>query len=191
MAAGDLRARVARILERAQVDACIQCGRCTATCPSALPSSLRAREVVRAVQDGDTSVITDRDDIWHCTTCFSCQERCPKGVQVTQAILWLRGEAVALGRYPAPHSAALAEISRSGNTFPLEAEVRAVRGQLSLPLDPPDCAHDPEELAAFQRLLEVLAFEDLAPERRPYADEETDEDTDKDPDEGSEGGEGS
>ena len=58
-----------------------------------------------------------------------------------------------------------------------------MRGQLSLPLDPPDCAHDPEELAAFQRLLEVLTFDDLAPERRPYVGE--------DDDEGSQGGEGS
>jgi len=187
MVGGSLRSRVASILERAKVDACIQCGRCTAACPAALPSSLRAREVVRAVQDGDTEVVTDRDDLWHCTTCFSCQERCPKGVQVTQAILWLRGEAVALGRYPAAHTLALAEISRTGNTFPLEAEVRAVRGQLSLPLDPPDCAHDPEELAAFHRLLEELAFEDLAPERRPYAGE----DNGKENDEGSRGGEGS
>ena len=133
MAGEGLRARIAGILERAKVDACIQCGRCTATCPAALPSSLRAREVVRA-----------------------------------------------------PHTAALAEISRTGNIFPLEVEIRAVRGQLSLPLDPPDCAHDPEELAAFHRLLEVLAFQDLAPERRPYVGEDAGEDTD----EGSEGGEG-
>ncbi len=166
-----LSRRVAVILERADMNACIQCGRCTATCPAALPSNLRAREVVRAVQDGDLSIITDTDDLWHCTTCFSCQDRCPKGVLVTQAILWLRSEAVALGRYPAAHATALAEIARTGNTFPLEAEVRAVRGQLSLPLDPPDCAHDEEELEAFRRLLDVLAFEELAPARISYKEE--------------------
>lgn len=164
----DLGARVRVILDRTDVAACIQCGRCTATCPAALPAPLRAREVVRAVQDGDLSVVTDRDDIWHCTTCFSCQERCPKGVAITQAILWLRAEAVRRGLYPAPHTAALEEIGRSGNTFPLDDEVRAVRGRLSLPLDPPDCAHDEEELATFQRLLRVLGFADLAPPRRPY-----------------------
>ena len=97
---------------------------------------------------------------------------------VTQAILWLRAEAVRLGRYPAPHSTALAEIARTGNTFPLEDEVRVVRGQLSLPLDPPDCAHDEEALATFHRLLEVLGFDRLAPTRRPYHGE------------GDEGGEG-
>ena len=175
MRGGGLSRRVAIILDRAGVAACIQCGRCTATCPAALPSALRARELVRAVHDGDLGVISERDDIWHCTTCFSCQDRCPKGVLVTQAVLWLRSEAVAVGRYPAPHSTALQEIARSGNTFPLEPEVRSVRGQLSLPLDPPDCAHDEEELAALLRLLEVLAFEDLAPERRPYADEDRDD----------------
>ena len=177
MSEGGLGHRVSIILERTNLLACIQCGRCTATCPAALPSRLRAREVVRAVSDGDLSIITDTDDLWHCTTCFSCQERCPKGVLLTQAILWLRGEAVALGRYPAAHPTALAEIARTGNTFPLDAEVRAVRGQLSLPLDPPDCAHDEEELEAFHRLLDVLGFEELAPKRRPYPGErETDDD---------------
>jgi heterodisulfide reductase subunit C len=165
---GDLGARVRVILDRTGVAGCIQCGRCTASCPAALPASLRAREVIRAISDGDLSVVTDRDDIWHCTTCFSCQERCPKGVAITQAILWLRAEAVRMGLYPASHTEALEEIARSGNTFPLDAEVRAVRGRLSLPLDPPDCAHDQEELATFHRLLEVLGFASMAPERRPY-----------------------
>ena len=156
------------IMERANLANCIQCGRCTATCPAALPAPLRARSVVRAVQDGDMGVVLDRDDIWHCTTCFSCQERCPKGVLVTQAILWLRAEAVRSGKYPAPHIAALEELARSGNTFPLEPEVRVIRGQLSLPLDPPDCAHDEGEMDAFGRLLEVLGFSDLAPTRVLY-----------------------
>jgi heterodisulfide reductase subunit C len=164
----DLRERVADILDRTGVAACVQCGRCTASCPAALPAPLRARQVIRAVSEGDLSVVTDGDDIWHCTTCFSCQERCPKGVAITQAILWLRAEAVRMGLYPASHATALEEISSSGNTFPLDDEVRAVRGRLSLPLDPPDCAHDEEELATFHRLLEVLGFARMAPERRPY-----------------------
>ncbi len=176
----DLGERVRIILDRTHVDACIQCGRCTATCPAALPAPLRAREVVRAVQDGDLGVVTDRDDLWHCTTCFSCQERCPKGVLITQGILWLRAEAVRRGLYPSSHITALREIAGTGNTFPLDDQVRATRGRLSLPLDPPDCAHDEEELATFHRLLEVLVFADLAPPRRSYGEA----------DDGPEGGDG-
>jgi heterodisulfide reductase subunit C len=170
----DLARRLRAVLLAASVDGCIQCGRCTATCPAALPAPLRAREVVRAVQEGDGSVV-DREDIWHCTTCFSCQERCPKGVLITQAVLWLRAEAVRRGRYPAPHTTALAEIARTGNTFPLDNEVRKVRGQLSLPLDPPDCAHDDDELAAYHRLLVVIGLDDLVPTRRPWPGEGTEE----------------
>jgi heterodisulfide reductase subunit C len=163
--------RLTEILERANVAACIHCGRCTATCPAAIPAPLRARAVVRAVQEGDLGVVEDGDDIWHCTTCFSCQERCPKGVLVTQAILWLRAEAVRLGLYPEPHTAALAEIARTGNTFPLEDEVRVVRGQLSLPLDPPDCAHDSEALDRYRELLVAIGFDGLVPSWRPYPDD--------------------
>jgi heterodisulfide reductase subunit C len=167
-----LEEAVGAILARADVEACIQCGRCTASCPAALPSSLRARNVIRAVQDGDVTPVIDRDDIWHCTTCFSCQERCPKGVLITQAILWLRAEAARRGRYPAAHPTAMAELARSGNVFPLEPEVRTVRGQLSLPREPADTNHAPDELAAFHRLLENIGFESLVPPRRPYDGED-------------------
>jgi len=162
---------VRSILARANVSACIQCGRCTASCPAALPSALRARAVVGAVQDGDLAALLDRDDIWHCTTCFSCQDRCPKGVLVTQAILWLRAEAARRGRYPAAHATALAELSRGGNVFPLAPEVVAVRSQLSLPREPPDVAHDAGALSAFLRLAEALGIPRLQPPRRPYPGE--------------------
>ncbi len=165
-----LREAVDAILARADVDACTQCGRCTASCPAALPSPLRARNIIRAVQDGDVTPLIDRDDLWHCTTCFSCQERCPKGVLITQAILWLRAEAARRGRYPSAHPTAMAELAQSANVFPLEPEVRTVRGQLSLPREPDDTAHAPEELAAFHRLLEAIEFGDLVPPRRPYDD---------------------
>jgi ferredoxin len=44
----DLGLRVGRILEGTSVKSCVQCGRCTATCPASLPTDLRAREVIRA-----------------------------------------------------------------------------------------------------------------------------------------------
>jgi heterodisulfide reductase subunit C len=168
---GGLPGAVRSILSRANVDACIHCGRCTASCPAALPSGLRARAVVRAVQDGDMAALLDRDDIWHCTTCFCCQDRCPKGVLVTQAILWLRAEVARRGRYPAAHATALAELLRGGNVFPLAPEVVAVRSQLSLPKEPPDVGNDAGELAAFQRLAEALGIPRLQPPRRPYPGE--------------------
>ncbi|UCC92802.1 MAG: 4Fe-4S dicluster domain-containing protein [Thermoplasmata archaeon] len=150
------------------LSSCIECGRCTASCPAALPSHLRARNVIREVIDLDRTLTEERDDIWHCTTCFDCQDRCPKGVRITEAIMALRSLASSLTNSPDEHRLALQEIARTSNTFPLDDEVRKVRGRLSLPLDPPDCAHDEEELAAFQRLLEILDFRLLAPKELKY-----------------------
>jgi heterodisulfide reductase subunit C len=156
------------ILEDNNLLACIECGRCTAICPAALPTPLRARNVIRAVLKGDMSVIEDNDDLWHCTTCFDCQERCPKGVRVTEAILNLRSWASGIGLWPEPHRLAVESIGDTGNTFPLEDDIRKLRGQLSLPLDPPDCAHDDEELSAYQRLLEITNFKGLTPRLKNY-----------------------
>jgi heterodisulfide reductase subunit C len=156
---------VGRMLRSGGAWACIECGRCTASCPAAIPSHLRARNVIRAVIDGDRSIAEDLDDIWHCTTCYDCQDRCPKGVKVTQIILDLRAIGSSLVRWPPPHDLAFKEIAATGNTFPLDDEVRKVRGRLGLPLDPADCAHDEAELIAFQKLLVILDFKSLAPKR--------------------------
>jgi hypothetical protein len=86
-------------------------------------------------------------------------------------VLWLRAEAARRGRYPAAHPTALGELDASGNVFPLEAEVMAARGQLGLPREPRDAAHDPGEAAVLRRLLDALGLKGLAPARRPFEGE--------------------
>ncbi|MGI5938766.1 4Fe-4S dicluster domain-containing protein, partial [Methanoculleus thermophilus] len=69
---------------------CYQCGTCTGSCPSAPRSSYRIRLFMRkAVLGLEEEVLTD-PDLWLCTTCYSCTDRCPRDLAPTDAIMAMR-----------------------------------------------------------------------------------------------------
>lgn len=64
------------------MNACINCGVCTAICPAAQFSEYDPRLIVNIVQDGDNAEIEKllkSDTIWYCGECLSCKTRCPRG----------------------------------------------------------------------------------------------------------------
>ena len=69
---------------------CYQCGTCTGSCPSAPRSSYRIRKFVRrAVLGLENDALTD-PDLWLCTTCYSCTDRCPRDIAPTDIIMAMR-----------------------------------------------------------------------------------------------------
>ena len=68
---------------------CYQCGKCSATCPSASQMDLLPHEVVRYLQLGLEGVL-DAKSFWLCATCFSCETQCPRGLDVSKICEALR-----------------------------------------------------------------------------------------------------
>jgi heterodisulfide reductase subunit C len=68
---------------------CYQCGKCSATCPSASQMDLLPHEVVRYLQLGLQEVL-DAKSFWLCATCFSCETQCPRGLDVSKICEALR-----------------------------------------------------------------------------------------------------
>ena len=63
------------------LNACINCGTCTAICPAAHFYSYDPRIIVETVQRGieaDILALLESDTIWHCGECLSCKTRCPR-----------------------------------------------------------------------------------------------------------------
>ena len=61
---------------------CFQCGTCSGGCPSGRRTPYKVRQIVRKCLLGlKEEVITD-DALWMCTTCYTCQERCPRSVTI-------------------------------------------------------------------------------------------------------------
>ena len=63
------------------MNACMNCGMCTAVCPSAEFYNYDPRQIMDIVQNGSDRAIEDllsSDTIWYCGECMSCRPRCPR-----------------------------------------------------------------------------------------------------------------
>ena len=84
------------------LNACINCGTCTAICPAAELYCYDPREIVDAVQEGKNDVIKEllkSEKIWYCGECMSCKTRCPKGNVPGLIIMALRYLSQKLGYF--------------------------------------------------------------------------------------------
>ncbi len=138
---------------------CVQCGKCTAGCPSGRQSRLRTRALVQMAYQGYD--ITGLKELWDCTTCYNCAERCPKGVNTVDAIIKLRNLAVRRGNYPKVHVNAIENLYTTGNGFPLSPEVAKIRTIIGLNKEPYDVSTDEEELSKVKKLLDSTGFLNL------------------------------
>jgi len=63
------------------LNACINCGTCTAVCPAAAVVDYDPRIIVNTVQkwnEQEIETLLKSDDIWQCGECLSCKSRCPR-----------------------------------------------------------------------------------------------------------------
>jgi heterodisulfide reductase subunit C len=82
------------------LNACMNCGVCTAICPAAEFYNYDPRKIVDLVQSGDNAEIEKllkSDEIWYCGECMSCKTRCPRGNAPGLVIMALRGLSQDLG----------------------------------------------------------------------------------------------
>jgi heterodisulfide reductase subunit D len=69
---------------------CIQCGTCSATCPTAYAMDYSPRQVWRMVNLGLRDEVLNSRTYWLCTTCKSCQVRCPRGINIMEGMIALK-----------------------------------------------------------------------------------------------------
>ena len=129
---------IIKVLKKAgfEPNACMQCGMCTASCLSGRWTSMRTRHIMWRAAHGDASVLAD-PDIWLCTTCYNCYDRCPRDLKVTDAIIELRNLATARGIINKKHRKTVEILHKTGHAVPINDKVRAIRTELGLPEVPP------------------------------------------------------
>jgi heterodisulfide reductase subunit C len=148
-----------------KIRACINCGTCTGSCPSGRRTAYRTRSAIRKALTGDESVLEDID-IWLCSTCYYCYERCPRDIPVTDLIIKLRNIAVEEGYILDAHFGLATNIFYvTGHGVPANGEAnqkwRDLRESYGLPPLPPTVHMHPEAVKECQELLKSVGFIEL------------------------------
>jgi len=113
------------MVEQLELLGCIQCGKCTGGCPVARKTTLNIRSLIYQMLVESKFDEDKHPELWDCTCCFTCVERCPKDVRPADLIIGLRGELVEGGRIPETIGAALMGVFRQGNPTGMAREDRA------------------------------------------------------------------
>jgi len=70
--------------------ACYQCGKCSAGCPAVSEMDILPNQIIRYAQLGFKEELLESRTIWICESCFMCNSRCPKGINIAEVIEALR-----------------------------------------------------------------------------------------------------
>ena len=65
---------------------CMQCGKCSGSCPSYDEMEYHPHQFVNMVESGDIQPLLDSQSLYKCLSCFACIDRCPRGVQPAKVV---------------------------------------------------------------------------------------------------------
>jgi heterodisulfide reductase subunit C len=155
-----------KVLKAAGLDvlSCMQCGTCTGSCPSGRHTGLNTRRILRDARKNRAAILSD-DALWLCTTCYTCQERCPRNIPITDAILELRRLAIREGFMLPEHRKISEMVMECGHAVPLDEETKIKREELGLDPIPETVQKYPEALQEVRNLLKACGFDELVAEK--------------------------
>ena len=140
---------------------CFQCGTCTGACPSGRRTPYRIRSVVRRAVMGLKDDVLSDDTIWMCTTCYECQERCPRGIKIVDIVKAIRNEAAKAGYMAPAHKATGSFVLKTGHGVPINSATKELRKRVGLTELPPTTHEFPEALEEVQTMMKRTGFDKL------------------------------
>jgi len=82
--------RVCSLPKGEKILECIQCGTCTASCPTSDVMDYSPREMIAALRAGRFEEALKSNTVWYCVSCYSCAVRCPAGIPITDVMYELK-----------------------------------------------------------------------------------------------------
>lgn len=143
--------------------ACFQCGTCSGGCPSGRRTAVRTRKIIRKALLNMKDVLKD-EDIWMCTTCYTCFERCPRSVPITDIIIKIRNLAVQNGNMLLPHKGLSHILIKTGHGVPIggtDNQWTNLRVSYGLSPLPPTTHTHPEDIEEIKLLVKETKFDKL------------------------------
>lgn len=116
------------------IRACFACGTCTAGCPvRRFNENFNPRRIIHMVLLGMRDRVLKEPFVWMCASCFTCQERCPQGVRVSDIMRALKNLAMRSGNVPEGILLQARLLAEKGTLYPLDDFDNKKRVKAGLP----------------------------------------------------------
>ena len=113
---------------------CFACGTCTVGCPvREIDEKYNPRKIIRMVLLGMREKVLKSDFIWLCSTCYTCYDRCPQGVQLTSIMTALKNIAAREGYIHPSFKEQARLVKEFGRLYEVEDFDNKKRKKLGLP----------------------------------------------------------
>jgi len=140
---------------------CFQCGTCTGSCPSGRRTPYKVRQIIRKANMGLKDQLLSDPALWMCTTCYACQERCPRKVKIVDVIKLIRNEAAKAGYMSPVHKAVGSFVIKTGHGVPIDDATKQLRDAVGLGELPPTTHSFPGALEEVQKIIKTTGFDSL------------------------------
>lgn len=140
---------------------CYQCGTCSGACPSGRRTPYMIRRLVRKALAGLKDQVISDDAIWMCTTCYECQERCPRDIKIVEIVKAIRNVAAHEGYMALSHKKTGSFVAKTGHAVPINDKVKTLRKEIGLDEVPATTHKFPEALEEVQTLIKATGFDEL------------------------------
>ncbi len=122
---------------------CFACGTCTAGCPvREIDERYNPRKIIHMVLLGMKEEVLKSDFIWLCSACYTCHERCPQDVRITDLMTALKNLAVKYGYIHPSFVAQVDALKTHGGLYEIADFDNKKRTKLGLP----EIKRNPEEM---------------------------------------------
>jgi heterodisulfide reductase subunit C len=113
---------------------CFACGTCTASCPvREVTERYNPRRIIHMAMLGLKETVLSSDFIWLCSTCYSCYERCPQDVRITELMHAIKNVAVREGYIHPSYRSQVELLQRHGRLYDITAFENERRTDQGLP----------------------------------------------------------
>ena len=134
---------------------CFSCGTCVAACPVRwINKKYNPRKIIRMALLGMREHVLKSDFIWLCSTCYTCHERCPQEVKITEIMNVLKNMASREGYAHPSYIRQIDAIGSLGRLYEIDEFDNRKRERLGLP----KIDTDPHEVS---QIFEITGINEL------------------------------
>lgn len=134
---------------------CFACGTCAAGCPvREIDDRYNPRKIIHMVLLGMKDEVLKSDFVWLCSACYTCQERCPQDVKITDLMTALKNLAVKYGYIHPSFVAQIDALKTYGGLYEIDEFDNKKREKLGLP----EIKRKPEDILNIFERTGILRF---------------------------------